>query len=69
VLGEGELTFTHLINVMINNGGKLPHQETLKEIPGIAFAERERDKVAKDGQLIIQKEKIFREFNQDLEND
>jgi amino acid adenylation domain-containing protein len=45
VRGEGEETFAELIGKIIENGGKIPAEEVLKEIPGIAFVpalERER---------------------------
>jgi amino acid adenylation domain-containing protein len=38
VLGEGEFTFAEVIEKIIKNKGKLPGEEALKEIPGIAFA-------------------------------
>jgi amino acid adenylation domain-containing protein len=37
VLGEGEITFLEVINAVIGNHGKLPDEECLKGIPGIAF--------------------------------
>ncbi|UCH98458.1 MAG: amino acid adenylation domain-containing protein [Candidatus Aminicenantes bacterium] len=37
VLGEGELTFCELIVKFMENGGKLPGEEVLKEIAGLAF--------------------------------
>jgi amino acid adenylation domain-containing protein len=37
VLGEGEITFSELIGKIIDNGGRLPSQEELKEVAGIAF--------------------------------
>lgn len=37
VLGEGEITFCEIIEQIMENSGKLPGVETLKEIPGIAF--------------------------------
>jgi amino acid adenylation domain-containing protein len=37
VLGEGEITFTQLIGKMLENNKKLPGEEQLKEIQGIAF--------------------------------
>ncbi|NIM14866.1 MAG: amino acid adenylation domain-containing protein, partial [Candidatus Aminicenantes bacterium] len=36
VLGEGELTFSELIGKIMENGGVLPDEGILKEIPGIA---------------------------------
>ena len=40
LLGEGEKTLTDLVKRMINNNNKLPSQEELKEIPGIAFLQK-----------------------------
>ncbi|MCP4156443.1 MAG: AMP-binding protein, partial [bacterium] len=37
VLGEGELTFLEVIEQIVENGGKLPDEEVLREIRGIAF--------------------------------
>jgi len=37
VLSEGELTFADLIEKMLENDGKLPGDEVLEQIPGIAF--------------------------------
>lgn len=37
VLGEGELTFTHLLETMLENGNKLPPRRDLKAVEGIAF--------------------------------
>ena len=37
VMGEGEVTFCEVIEKMLENGGKLPGEEILKEIEGIAF--------------------------------
>jgi amino acid adenylation domain-containing protein len=48
VLGEGELTFAHLIEKFLHNGGKLPEESILDEINGIAF--------------LPEKEKIKHEF-------
>ncbi len=51
VLGEGEVTFCQLIEKMIKNGCKLPDEEELKKIPGLAFvpeAERSSGKFALD---------------------
>jgi len=43
VLGEGEITLSELIGEMIKNDGKLPKEEALKKIPGIAFMEKEEE--------------------------
>jgi amino acid adenylation domain-containing protein len=37
VLGEGEITFSEIIQNMLKNGKKLPDEKVLKEIKGIAF--------------------------------
>jgi non-ribosomal peptide synthetase component F/pyruvate-formate lyase-activating enzyme len=41
VLGEGELTLAHLLEKIIENDKKLPDDEALKKIPGIAFIKKE----------------------------
>ncbi|MCX6582597.1 MAG: amino acid adenylation domain-containing protein [Candidatus Aminicenantes bacterium] len=38
VLGEGELTLAQLVGKMIENNYRLPGQDVLKEIPGMAFS-------------------------------
>ncbi len=40
VVGEGELTFAEIIEKMLENDKKLPGDEVLKNIPGIAFVEK-----------------------------
>jgi amino acid adenylation domain-containing protein len=45
VLGEGELTFAQLIEKVMENGKKLPGDEVLKTIAGIAFIKKQ-DKIA-----------------------
>jgi amino acid adenylation domain-containing protein len=40
VIGEGEVTFNELIWKTLENGGRLPGEEVLKEIKGIAFVPR-----------------------------
>jgi amino acid adenylation domain-containing protein len=52
VIGEGEITFAELIGKMIENQGKLPGEEVLKNIPGLAF--------------IPGREKNTREFARDI---
>jgi amino acid adenylation domain-containing protein/non-ribosomal peptide synthase protein (TIGR01720 family) len=37
VIGEGEVTFARLVGKILENSGKLPDEETLKGIPGLAF--------------------------------
>jgi amino acid adenylation domain-containing protein len=37
VLGEGEVTFARLIGAILENNGKLPQEDVLKEIDGLAF--------------------------------
>jgi amino acid adenylation domain-containing protein len=38
VMGEGELTFAHLIEKVLENDNQLPGKEILNQIPGIVFA-------------------------------
>ena len=42
ILGEGEITFTELMESIINSGKKLPCSNVLKEIKGIAFVTHEQ---------------------------
>jgi amino acid adenylation domain-containing protein len=49
VLGEGELTLTLLVEKMIANNNKLPSQEQLKTLPGIAFAHHHPRRVNSNG--------------------
>ena len=44
VLGEGEVTLAELVEQIMENGGKLPPQAVLEEIPGLAFI-AEEDKI------------------------
>ena len=37
VLGEGEITIAELIESIMKNNGKLPTEDVLKQIPGLAF--------------------------------
>jgi amino acid adenylation domain-containing protein/non-ribosomal peptide synthase protein (TIGR01720 family) len=41
VLGEGEITFTEIIEKILENNGKLPDQQVLKKIAGIGFIPKE----------------------------
>jgi amino acid adenylation domain-containing protein len=42
VLGEGEVTFAEVVQNILDNEGKLPGEEVLKEIAGIAFIPGEK---------------------------
>jgi amino acid adenylation domain-containing protein len=44
VLGEGEITFGELIQKMLENEGKLPGENVLKHIKGIAFIPEKNDR-------------------------
>ncbi|UCH95476.1 MAG: AMP-binding protein, partial [Candidatus Aminicenantes bacterium] len=41
VRGEGELTFSELIKNILENGGELPGENILEQIPGLAFVRKE----------------------------
>jgi amino acid adenylation domain-containing protein len=41
VIGEGEVTFAELVDLIITNGKKLPAEDRLSRIPGIAFIKAE----------------------------
>jgi amino acid adenylation domain-containing protein/non-ribosomal peptide synthase protein (TIGR01720 family) len=56
VLSEGEITFCELVKKMIENGKKLPGEEVLKDIPGIAFIPRDRITRRKTGREIIHRD-------------
>jgi amino acid adenylation domain-containing protein len=45
VLGEGEATLNELVEKILENDGKFPDEETLKNIKGVAFI-RQKDKAA-----------------------
>jgi len=47
VLGEGEMTLTELLSKMIENENKLPDEETLKLITGMAFNSKEKISIVK----------------------
>jgi amino acid adenylation domain-containing protein/non-ribosomal peptide synthase protein (TIGR01720 family) len=50
VVGEGEITFNELIGKMLENDNKLPPEDTLKQIPGLAFVtqkNKDRRKLAR----------------------
>ncbi len=50
MLGEGENTLSELVNVMMKNNNKLPSEEILSKIPGMAFKSKEKtiDKIIPD---------------------
>jgi amino acid adenylation domain-containing protein/non-ribosomal peptide synthase protein (TIGR01720 family) len=47
VLGEGEVTFTQLVKKIIENNRRLPNQDVLKTIEGLAFLPESKRKEAK----------------------
>jgi len=42
MLGEGENTLSELVNTMMKNNNKLPDEEVLSKIPGMAFKSKEK---------------------------
>jgi amino acid adenylation domain-containing protein/non-ribosomal peptide synthase protein (TIGR01720 family) len=42
VLGEGEMTFSELVERMLDNGGKLPADDVLETIAGLVFVRKEQ---------------------------
>ncbi len=50
MLGEGENTLSELVNEMMKNNNKLPNEEILSKIPGMAFKNKEKflNKIIKD---------------------
>jgi amino acid adenylation domain-containing protein len=54
VLGEGEITFAQLIGKIIENNHQLPAEETLKNIPGLAFIQqKEKSRQKKNNREIV----------------
>jgi len=53
VLGEGEITFSELIGKILENGGKLPEEEELEKIVGIAYAPGIQKSIHRWGREII----------------
>lgn len=54
VVGEGEITFSELMKKILDNGGKLPDEEELKKIPGLAFIPGEEKAKARQEQPLRQ---------------
>ena len=48
VLGEGEITFAQLIGKILENNHQLPPEETLKNIPGLAFIQQKEKSLLKE---------------------
>lgn len=74
VLGEGEVTFCEIITRIMENNGKLPGDNVLKEIAGIAFVPGKSGKEKKDSEKFLTREVIeskrkekLAQFNEDLE--
>ncbi|MFC2140931.1 amino acid adenylation domain-containing protein [Acidobacteriota bacterium] len=53
VLGEGEITFAEIIQKVLDNNKKLPDEEILKDIPGIAFVKNKDHRVQKENNCEI----------------
>jgi amino acid adenylation domain-containing protein len=54
VVGEGEITFSELVERMLENGNKLPGQEVLNTIEGLAFVpDNEADRHTYSRQIIL----------------
>ena len=79
VVGEGEITFYELIGEIIKNKGKLPDEEVLKKIAGIAFVPKKSSEVTFTGRIMNdapknklskeEEEKILNQLSNDLENE
>jgi len=74
VLGEGEITFCELVTKIMENNGKLPGEDVLKDIRGFAFvpAHSKKEKTAREAPVseeAIQKRRkeLLVQFNDDLE--
>lgn len=54
VIGEGEKTFAELIGAILENDSRLPHEDLLKNIPGLAFVpQQEKQATLRTGRDII----------------
>lgn len=55
VMGEGENTFSQLVDAFLENNNKLPDENTLRTIPGIAFmpAAQKQELAAQQRQVIL----------------
>jgi amino acid adenylation domain-containing protein/non-ribosomal peptide synthase protein (TIGR01720 family)/FkbM family methyltransferase len=53
VMGEGELTFTELVEKILENNGQLPGEDVLKEIPGIGYITEREKKINQFAREII----------------
>jgi amino acid adenylation domain-containing protein len=53
VLGEGEITLSEIIERFIKNNNKIPGEEVLREIPGIAFVPGKEKRKSRYGREII----------------
>ena len=62
VLGEGELTFTELIEKILENDKRLPGEEVLKEIKGIVFIPEQ----LRSGELFPRELIVLNEANEEL---
>jgi radical SAM superfamily enzyme YgiQ (UPF0313 family) len=72
VLGEGELTFTELVEKIIANDGRLPGDEALKGIAGIVFTPGKTGPTvlyANESRSPKGKDELWVRFNEDLENE
>jgi amino acid adenylation domain-containing protein len=59
VLGEGEVTLSQLVEKVLENRGKLPPREVLREIPGLAFIdEKEKNVLERSNREIIMMDRV-----------
>jgi amino acid adenylation domain-containing protein len=61
VLGEGEITFSEVMEKVIDNKGQLPDEAILKEIPGLVFvptSERNRNTAGVERKIIVMEQAI-----------
>jgi amino acid adenylation domain-containing protein len=71
VLGEGELTFAELVERILENDGKLPDDQTLTQIVGLAFVPRQRVASAemRRGRQVLLLDKIVDEIGREDSGD
>jgi amino acid adenylation domain-containing protein/non-ribosomal peptide synthase protein (TIGR01720 family) len=63
VIGEGEVTFARLVGKILENSGKLPDEETLKGIPGLAFIPGGKRLAKEKGAAFAREVIMLDEFN------
>jgi amino acid adenylation domain-containing protein len=71
VLGEGEVTFKEVLEKILNNDRKMPSQEELLEVKGLAFASRQPHTLTRTREILLSdqliRSNVIQEENQSEE--